>query len=588
VTAALSCPGSAQTGDNVTLDAGASATDAPGATISGYDFHYGDGSSSGPSGSSTASKVYPSAGTYDATVTVTDDQGNSDTSPACSIAVSDPPPPPNNPPTASFSISPGSPGAGSTVTFTSTSTDPDGDGLTYFWSFDGFPAGTTKSVKWTNVPKGAHTVGLSVSDGNGGSDTTSKGFTARDRAPTAAFTYIPTAPLAGNTIAFNAFTSSDPDGDPLTYAWDFDANGTIDATGVTASWPNVPVGTHGVSLRVTDPDGAFDSFNRTINVALPPNVPPTADFVIAPNPANVGQSVTFDGASSKDPDLGGIVRYDWNFGDGAKATTTTPAAHHAYASPGSYTATLKVTDNRGGVGSLAGTVKISPTPLPPNRPPAASFAFSPDAPGAGDTVTFTSTSSDADGQVKRVDWDFDGDGFYDATGPTATHAYPGAGSYDVTMRAQDDRGDLSTVTRRVTVSGAPVTGLLSVFGAGNATGPRTISPFPIVRIRGRLTARGARILLLTVRAPNGTTVVATCKGRGCPRGRKASQRIVVRRGVVRFRSFERSLRSGTRLVIYVMQKGRIGKYTRFTIRAGKSPARKDLCVNGRKAIKCPS
>ena len=49
---------------------------------------------------------------------------------------------------------------------------------------------------------------------------------------------------------------------------------------------------------------------------------------------------------------------------------------------------------------------------------------------------------------------------------------------------------------------------------------------------------------------------------------------------MRIRAFERSLRSGTRLVIYVMQKGRIGKYTRFTIRAGKSPARKDLCVNG--------
>ena len=74
-----------------------------------------------------------------------------------------------------------------------------------------------------------------------------------------------------------------------------------------------------------------------------------------------------------------------------------------------------------------------------------------------------------------------------------------------------------------------------------------------------------------MRAPNGTTVVASCKGRGCPRGKKASQRAVVRRGIVRFRAFERSLRSGTRLVIYVMQQGRIGKYTRFTIRTGKSP-----------------
>ena len=205
-------------------------------------------------------------------------------------------------------------------------------------------------------------------------------------------------------------------------------------------------------------------------------------------------------------------------------------------------------------------------------------------------MSFTSTSTDSDGQVARLDWDFDGNGFYDATGATATHTYAGPGDYNVTLRAQDDRGDLSTVTQRVTVTGPPSnTGLLALFGASSIPTLRAISPFPIVRIRGRLTAHGARILLLTVRAPNGATVVAKCRGRGCPRGKAASQRAVVRRGgKVRIRAFERNLRSGTRLLIYVMQKGRIGKYTRFTIRAGKSPARKDLCVTGSKATRCPA
>ena len=187
--------------------------------------------------------------------------------------------------------------------------------------------------------------------------------------PPPRFTYLPTAPVGGNTLVFSGFNSSDPDGDNLTYAWDFDANGTIDASGLTASWPNVPAGTHGVSLTVSDGQ-AFASTNRTISVALPPNVLPVADFVIAPNPANVGQSVTFDAATSKDPDLGGIVRYDWTFGDGSKATTTTPSAHHAYASAGSYTVTLKVTDNRGGVGTHVAAVKISPRRCrPTGRPP---------------------------------------------------------------------------------------------------------------------------------------------------------------------------------------------------------------------------
>jgi PKD repeat protein len=582
VTASLSCPGSAQTGDNVSFDASGSSDDAPGATITSYDFSFGDGNGTGAQGSSSASHSYGSANTYHASVTVADDQGNSDSA-GCTVDVTSPPPP-NQAPTADFAVSPGSPTAGSTVTMTSASSDPDGDSLTYSWGFDGFPAGSSKSVKWTNVPKGGHTVTLTVDDGHGHQDTKTRTFSASDRPPTAAFTFLPTAPVGGNTITFNGFSSSDPDGDALSYAWDFDSNGTVDATGVTANWVNVPAGAHGVTLTVND-GTTFDSVNKTINVALPPNVMPIADFIIAPNPANVGQTVTFDGASSKDPDLGGIVRYDWTFGDGSKATTTTPSAKHAYASAGSYTATLKVTDNRAGTGTLSSAVKISPTPLPPNRPPTAGFSFSPSAPVAGDTVSFTSTSSDSDGQIKRIDWDFNGDGFYDATGATATHAYPGAGSYDVTLRAQDDRGDLSTVTHRVTVSGAQQASTLAVFGASSL---RTIAPFPVVRIRGRLTRHGARILLLTVRAPNGTTVVASCKGRGCPRGKRASQRAIVRRGLVRFRNFERSLRSGTRLVIYVMQQGRIGKYTRFTIRTGKSPSRKDLCVSGRKAIRCPT
>jgi PKD repeat protein len=471
----------------------------------------------------------------------------------------------------------------------SNSHDPDaGDTLSYTWTFDGGVAGHGKTIKWTNVPKGSHSVGLTVNDGNGHSDSASAGFTASNRAPTAAFTYSPTAPVGGNTLTFNGSGSKDPDGDPLSYAWDFDANGSVDAGGITASWPNVPTGTHGVSLTVSDGQ-AFASTNRTIAVALPPNVPPLADFVIAPNPANVGQSVTFDAATSKDPDLGGIVRYDWTFGDGSKATTTTPSGHHAYASAGSYTVNLKVTDNRGGVGTHAAAVKISPTPLPPNRPATAAFGFTPANPVAGDTVSFTSTSTDADGRVTRLDWDFDGDGFYDATGATATHAYAGPGDYNVTLRAQDDRGDLSTVTQRVSVTGPQSSAVLNFVGLSSLPALRVISPFPIVRIRGRLTAHGARILLLTVRAPNGATVVAKCKGRGCPRGKAASQRAVVRRGgKVRIRAFERNLRSGTRLVIYVMQKGRIGKYTRFTIRAGKSPARKDLCVTGSKAIRCPA
>ncbi|HEV2944794.1 MAG TPA: hypothetical protein VGX26_06765 [Solirubrobacteraceae bacterium] len=60
--------------------------------------------------------------------------------------------------------------------------------------------------------------------------------------------------------------------------------------------------------------------------------------------------------------------------------------------------------------------------------------------------------------------------------------------------------------------------------------------------------------------------------------------------LVEFRRFERSLRAGSVLEIRVSKSGEIGKYTRFTIRRGKPPARVDMCLSpaGIQPIVCPS
>ena len=50
--------------------------------------------------------------------------------------------------------------------------------------------------------------------------------------------------------------------------------------------------------------------------------------------------------------------------------------------------------------------------------------------------------------------------------------------------------------------------------SGNAL--RLLSPFPVVRITGRVTGKGTRIRRLTVVAPLGARVKVRCHGRGCP------------------------------------------------------------------------
>jgi hypothetical protein len=106
----------------------------------------------------------------------------------------------------------------------------------------------------------------------------------------------------------------------------------------------------------------------------------------------------------------------------------------------------------------------------------------------------------------------------------------------------------------------------------DAAGLRVMKPFPVVRISGRLTASGAQITRLTVRAPRGSSIAAHCRGRNCP-VRSFAQAA----SVGRLRAFERHLRAGTRLHVVVRKPERIGKWTTITIRRGAPPRRVDRC-----------
>jgi PKD repeat protein len=86
-------------------------------------------------------------------------------------------------------------------------------------------------------------------------------------------------------------------------------------------------------------------------------------------------------------------------------------------------------------GGFSLDVALSPVPL---EPPVASFVFSPQDPVAGELVTFTSTSTDSDGQITTWQWDF-GDG-NTAQGEIVNHTYTEAGDFTVTLTVTDNDG----------------------------------------------------------------------------------------------------------------------------------------------------
>jgi len=158
----------------------------------------------------------------------------------------------------------------------------------------------------------------------------------------------------GVARSFNGGGSSDPDGTIAAYAWTFGDGGT--GTGPTPTHTYAAAGSYPVTLTVTDNQGSTASAGTTATVTSGGgNQPPVAQPG-GPYTGVTGTAVSFNGQASSDPD-GTVASYAWTFGDGATATGATPT--HAYASPGTYTVALTVTDNLGATGTASTSATIS-------------------------------------------------------------------------------------------------------------------------------------------------------------------------------------------------------------------------------------
>jgi hypothetical protein len=88
-----------------------------------------------------------------------------------------------------------------------------------------------------------------------------------DAPPTAAFSFAPPAPVAGQVVTFTS-QSTDPE-DPVDESWDLDGDGVFtDANGPVATWSFV-AGRHLVQLRVVDAAQAESITSVAVDVAAP-------------------------------------------------------------------------------------------------------------------------------------------------------------------------------------------------------------------------------------------------------------------------------------------------------------------------------
>lgn len=231
------------------------------------------------------------------------------------------------------------------------SSDPDSDSLSYKWDTDNdrnYDDATGVSPSVSKSDDGSYTIGLRVSDGNGGTDTTSSTITVDNRDPSVSLSKDESNPLTGESVTFTA-SASDQDGSINDYGWNIGGSGSI----VSNSWGDD--GSYTVSVTVTDDDGATASDSLTVNVQ---NRDPSASFSFSPNSPDKDESIAFDASSSSDQD-GSISSYEWDWDNDGNYESIGQTSSHSYSNYGDYDITLKITDNDGAIDTYTQTVSVT-------------------------------------------------------------------------------------------------------------------------------------------------------------------------------------------------------------------------------------
>jgi len=262
-------------------------------------------------------------------------------------------------------------------------------------------------------------------------------------APTPLFTWNPSSPDMGQTVTFDASTTTDEGArcTSCSFIWDFGDSTT--GTGQVVTHVFGAAGTYAVTLIATDSVGTSSTPLRQSVTVAGTTIPTNLSVTSSPNPPIAKQAATFTATATAAANHH-IVSYQFSWGDGDNNTTSSPVIQHTYSQSGSYLITLTVRDdlNQSSTGYTTVTVSSGLTAV---------FTTT----KAGTTVTFdaSTSSSQVASTITDYAWDFESDGTYDTNGSSAlaAHDYGSNGTYRATLRITDSRGVSATISQTITI-----------------------------------------------------------------------------------------------------------------------------------------
>lgn len=437
----------------------ASTIAAPG-TITGWNWDFGDGNTST---AQNPSNNYASDGTYNVTLTSTDNNGCTHTT---NQNVTVYPNPLNE---IEFVIN----GVSSTtglaggclvdqVNFTNnTSINAPDNIATWAWDFgDGNTSNVQNPPAHQYAAAGNYTISLTTTSNNGCTDNINLPITIHP-SPVATFT-VPDGCMDFAPVITN--TSSITSGTIATYEWNFGDGNTSGAQNPNHLYATS--GTYNVELVVISDQGCTD----TLTVTTTRFPEPVSDFSMT-SECIINASTITNNSTVAAPD--NITTWAWDFDDGNTSAVQNPGTH-MFAIENTYNVQLAVETNNGCQDTLVVPVSVDPSPI-------ANFNFVDDCYDLA--ANFIDNSQISSGTIASYNWSF-GDG-NTSNQLSPSHNYASDGQYTVTLSITSDQGcpddTTMTITRyplpapNFTVADVCVYDNITVTETGTINAPDTIS-----------------------------------------------------------------------------------------------------------------
>lgn len=285
-------------------------------------------------------------------------------------------------------------------------------------------------------------------------------ITLSGQAPIANFSGSPVSGCLPLIVTFQDLST----GNPTSWNWNFGNGNTSVLRNPTATY--FTPGTYTVTLTVTNASGT-NTLTRTGYITVFSS--PTVDFSASSTSGCFPKVVQFQDLST--PGAGNTnVAWLWDFGNGNTSTLQNPIA--VYNSAGSFSVTLRVTNDKGCVRVLSRPNYITVT----NGVDAAFNNTPPTSCSAPASVTFVNNTTGP--PILSYAWDFGDGNVSSAANPT--HTYTANGTFTVTLIATSSAGCQDTIRHSVVIGGniTSFSGPSAVCIGGTATFTNTSNPLP--------------------------------------------------------------------------------------------------------------